>query len=378
MISLDPALAALLERARRVPLALNAIDWREPVEAVRRRFWTQMHAWESEGPALQEIRNLVVAGADGPLKARLYVPFAAGVTSPGLVFFHGGAFVMGDLESHEMLCRRLADAGRIRVLAVEYRLAPEHRWPAAPEDAMAATRWAIAHASEIAFDPARIGVGGDSAGGNLAAVVAQGLKRQDKLALAAQLLIYPCTQFLRMTPSQLRLQEGYVLTQAAQDFFMRQYIGDREAAYDWRASPLVSDDLAGLAPACVVTAGFDPLLDEGKVRCRGGDHQAVGAFVRGDGKRRRGRVATIARLLSDNVRKELSNARCEVGRSAVFHVEHTDGDLAADAAFIQIADHLHDGGDIGRGPADEQRVGVGLSGHRRRGLAGGLLAVVAF
>jgi acetyl esterase len=269
MITLDPALAALLERARRMPLALNAIalnavDWREPVEAVRRRFWMQMHSWESEGPALQEIRNLNVAGADGPLKARLYVPFAAGVTSPGLVFFHGGAFVMGDLESHEMLCRRLADAGRIRVLAVEYRLAPEHRWPAAPEDALAATRWAFAHAEELAFHPARIGVGGDSAGGNLAAVAAQGLKREGHAALAAQLLIYPCTQFLKMTPSQLRLQEGYVLTQAAQDFFMRQYIGERENAYDWRASPLVSDDLAGLAPACVVTAGFDPLLDEGK------------------------------------------------------------------------------------------------------------------
>ena len=259
MINLDPSLAALLERAK-----LRPFDWREPVDALRRQFWRQMHAWESEGPALAEIRDLMVDGAEGPLRARLYTPFAAGVTSPGLVFFHGGGFVMGDLDSHEMLCRRLADSGRLRVLSVAYRLAPENRWPAAPEDALAATRWAFAKAAEIGFDPARIGVGGDSAGGNLAAVVAQGLKREGHAPLKAQVLIYPCTQFLSMTPSQLRLQEGYVLTQAAQDFFVRQYLPNREAAHDWRASPLVTDDLAGLPPAYVVTAGFDPLLDEGK------------------------------------------------------------------------------------------------------------------
>jgi len=259
MFTIDPALKDLMERAR-----LRPFDWREPVDALRRQFWRQMHAWEAEGPALPDIREVRVDGADGPLRARLYTPFAAGLTGPGLVFFHGGGFVMGDLDSHEMLCRRLADSGRIRVLSVAYRLAPEHRWPAAPEDAMAATRFAFANAESLGFDPARIGVGGDSAGGNLAAVAAQGLARERHPPLAAQLLIYPCTQFLRMTPSQVRLQEGYVLTQAAQDFFVRQYLPDKAAAYDWRASPLLSDDLTGLAPAYVATAGFDPLLDEGK------------------------------------------------------------------------------------------------------------------
>lgn len=259
MIDLDPNLKALLDRARARPF-----DWRGPVDAMRRRFWRQMQAWEAEAPQLLEVRDLTVDGAAGPLKARLYTPFAAGVTSPGLVFLHGGGFVVGDLDSHDMLCRRLADAGRLRVLSVAYRLAPEHRWPAAPEDAMAATRWAFANAAALAFDPARIGVGGDSAGGNLSAVVAQGLKGDAHARLKAQVLIYPCTQFLKMTPSQLRLQEGYVLTQAAQDFFVRQYLPDRESVYDWRASPLVTDDLGGLPPAYVVTAGFDPLLDEGK------------------------------------------------------------------------------------------------------------------
>ena len=259
MITLDPALKAMLDRAR-----LKPMDWRAPVETLRREFWRQAHKLEAEGPSLLEIRNLQVGGAAGSLPARLYVPYAAGITSPGLVFFHGGGFVVGDLDSHEMLCRRIAASARIRVLSVAYRLAPEHRWPAAPEDALAATRWAFAHAGEIAFDPARIAVGGDSAGGNLSAVVAQGLKREGHAPLGAQVLIYPCTQFLKMTPSQISYKEGYFLTQAAQDFFVRQYLADKANVYDWRASPLIADDLAGLAPAYVVTAGFDPLLDEGK------------------------------------------------------------------------------------------------------------------
>lgn len=241
------------------------MNWRGSVSQVRAQFWRMMHDLESDAPQMHAVRELTVAGGDGPLPARLYTPFAVGApTGPGLVFFHGGGFVVGDLESHDVVCRRLADAARVRVLSVAYRLAPEHKFPAAPDDTLAATRWALEHAASIGFDPSRTGVGGDSAGGNLAAVVAQGFKREGHAPLKAQVLIYPCTQFLSMTPSQLRLQEGYVLTQAAQDFFVRQYLPNREAAHDWRASPLVTDDLAGLPPAYVVTAGFDPLLDEGK------------------------------------------------------------------------------------------------------------------
>jgi acetyl esterase len=199
------------------------------------------------------------------LPARLYTPFAAGAApGPGLVFFHGGGFVVGDLDSHEMMCRRLAASSKVRVISVAYRLAPEHRFPAGVEDADAATRAVVADADRFGMDPARIGVGGDSAGGSLTAVTAQSLKRSGGPALKAQLLIYPCTQFVQMTPSQVRLKEGYYLTQAAQDFFKDKYLRTREDAFDVRASPLLAEDLAGLPPALVITAGFDPLLDEGR------------------------------------------------------------------------------------------------------------------
>ncbi len=261
MLTLDPRLQAYLDKLRERP----GFDWRNTVEDARRMFWKQAHALETDAPAMLETRNLTVAGADGLLDARLYVPFAAGAgTGPGIVFFHGGGFVLGDLESHEMLCRRLADAGRLRVLSVAYRLAPEHRFPAAPEDAVAATTWASTYADAIGFDPARMGVAGDSAGGNLAAVVAQQVKSRGLAPLKAQILIYPCTQFLQMTPSQIRLKEGYMLTQAAQDFFRDKYLPNRECALDTRCSPLLENDLGGLPPAYIVTAGYDPLLDEGR------------------------------------------------------------------------------------------------------------------
>lgn len=261
MFPLDPTLQAYLDKLRERP----AFDWRSSVEEARRMFWKQAHRLEADAPAMLETRALTVDGAAGPLSARLYIPHAAGAPAgPGVVFFHGGGFVMGDLDSHEMLCRRLADGGRLRVLSVAYRLAPEHKFPAAPEDAIAATRWAFAHAAEIGFDPARIGVAGDSAGGNLAAVVAQQLKAREHTQVKAQALIYPCTQFLQMTPSQIRLKEGYMLTQAAQDFFRDKYLEKREDALDTRCSPLLENNLGGLPPALVITAQFDPLVDEGK------------------------------------------------------------------------------------------------------------------
>lgn len=258
---LDPRLKAHLDKLRERP----GFDWRSGVDEARRMFWKQAHALESDAPAMLETRALKIGGAEGLLDARLYLPFAAGAPAgPGIVFFHGGGFVVGDLDSHEMVCRRIADAAHCRVLSVAYRLAPEHRFPAAPEDAVAATLWAAAHADKIGFDPARIAVAGDSAGGNLAAVVAQQLKKRGGPRLKAQILLYPATQFLQMTPSQIRLKEGYMLTQAAQDFFRDQFLGAREDALDTRCSPLLENDLAGLPPALVVTATFDPLLDEGK------------------------------------------------------------------------------------------------------------------
>ncbi|MBL8549791.1 MAG: alpha/beta hydrolase [Hyphomonadaceae bacterium] len=260
-MALDPPLKALLDSLA----ALPKLDVKSNVAQARENFWKLTQRLEADAPALHEARALKVAGAAGQLDARLYTPFAAGAPiGPGLVFFHGGGFVIGDLESHEMLCRRLAAAGPVRVLSVAYRLAPEHRFPCAVDDALAATRWAFEHAGDIGFDAARIGVAGDSAGGALSAVVAQTLKREGGPKLAAQLLIYPCTQMMQMTPSQIRLREGYFLTQAAQDFFKDKYLARPEDAFDIRCSPILENDLFGLPPACIITAGFDPLLDEGK------------------------------------------------------------------------------------------------------------------
>lgn len=260
-MALDPPLKSLMDKLQRMA---PRVDLKASAAQAREHFWRAAQRFEADAPPLHDMRALKVQGAAGQLDARLYTPFAAGAgQGAGLVFFHGGGFVMGDLDSHEMLCRRLAAAGPLRVLSVAYRLAPEHRFPCAVDDAEAAMQWAFDHSAALGFDPARIGVGGDSAGGTLAAVTAQTFKRQGR-RLGAQLLIYPCTQMIQMTPSQMRLREGYFLTQAAQDFFKDKYLARREDAFDVRCSPLIENDLAGLAPAYVVTAGYDPLFDEGK------------------------------------------------------------------------------------------------------------------
>jgi acetyl esterase len=258
---LDPPIRALLDSLA----ALPQTDWKASAAQIRENFWKLTQRLEADAPLLHEVRALPVAGGAGPLAARLYTPLASGATSgPGLVYFHGGGFVIGDLDSHEMLCRRLAAAGPVRVLSVAYRLAPEHRFPCAVDDALAATNWALAHAAQIGFDPARVAVGGDSAGGALATVVAQTFKRAGGPPLRAQLLIYPCTQMMQMTPSQIRLREGYFLTQAAQDFFKEKYLSRPEDAFDVRCSPILENDLLGMPQTYLITAGFDPLLDEGK------------------------------------------------------------------------------------------------------------------
>jgi acetyl esterase len=256
-MKLDPHIAAWAKHFGAQP----DFDWRGPVEDVRRRFWRFAHDLETDAPALHDIRDVEVGGAEGKLPARLYTPIGAGVSGPGIVYFHGGAFVLGDLDSHELLCRRLADAAHMRVLSVAYRLAPEHRFPAAAEDAIAAARWAVSQGSEFGID-GRVAVAGDSAGGNLVAVVSQQTRKD--LALKAQLLIYPSTQWVEMTPSQVRLREGHLLTQAVQDFFKDKYLRSREDGYDTRASPLLENDLTGLPPAYIVTGALDPLRDEGK------------------------------------------------------------------------------------------------------------------
>jgi acetyl esterase len=208
--------------------------------------------------------DLSIPGPGGRIPARLYVPAAARSGGPLLVYFHAGGHTIGSNDSCEGACRFLADAAGIAVLSADYRHAPEDPFPAAADDALAAFRWVVAHAAELGADRARIAVGGDSAGGNLAAVVAQDT-RDDEVPPAFQLLIYPVTDYSKTYRSEELFATGFQLTKAQMDWYTTQYTGDDPAVVtDVRASPLLAEDLSGLAPALLLTAGFDPLRDEGE------------------------------------------------------------------------------------------------------------------
>jgi acetyl esterase len=207
-----------------------------------------------------EVRELKVPGAAGDLDARLYRPAGEGPW-PTTVFLHGGGFVIGDLDTHDQVCRRLCrDAGTV-VVAPDYRLAPEHPFPAGLDDAVAATRWAHEHLDELGGDH-RLAVGGDSAGGNLSAVVAQAMPD----AITAQLLVYPAVDVAGEYQSRVDNAEGYFLELAMMEWFFTHYTTDVEGVdpQDPRLSPLRAESLTGLPPAVVVTAEFDPLRDEGE------------------------------------------------------------------------------------------------------------------
>lgn len=208
------------------------------------------------------VTNLSLDGAAGPIDARLYRSAAS--RAPLLVFFHGGGFVIGDLDTHDDMCRLICRDGDVNVLSVDYRLAPEHKAPAASDDGLAAYRWALDHAAELGADPERVAVGGDSAGGNIAAVVAQRARDEQIRPPALQLLIYPWTNLTAETRSQALFASGYFLTKADLAWFTDHYLTDAPvSAADPRVSPALADNLSGLSPALVLTGGFDPLRDEG-------------------------------------------------------------------------------------------------------------------
>jgi acetyl esterase len=224
----------------------------------------QQSAMAGRSQPIGAVRDLDVDG----LAARLYTPRGASAGTGLLVFLHGGGFMYGDLDSHDATCRLLAEEAGVRVLAVDYRLAPEHPFPAAYDDALTAYRWAVKNAETLGADPHRIAVGGDSAGGNLAAVVAIAAAREG-LPLAFQLLVYPATDnFERSTRSFEMFGEGFYLTQQFMDLATDSYTPAAETRLDPRVSPLRDDVPAGLAPAYVCTAGFDPLRDEGEAYAR--------------------------------------------------------------------------------------------------------------
>lgn len=212
------------------------------------------------------IDNRLIAGPACDIALRIYTPLGAdaGAPLPGLVFFHGGGFVIGDLDTHDDLCRALSNQSGCRVVSVDYRLAPESCFPAAVEDCFAATRFVAAHGDQFGIRADQLAVGGDSAGGNLAAVVSQ-LARSDGPQIGFQLLIYPVTQLGGLdTPSMRESGKGYFLERQSMEWFTRLYCPDASLRNDPRLSPLLAKDFSALPPAYVVTAGFDPLRDEGR------------------------------------------------------------------------------------------------------------------
>jgi acetyl esterase len=261
-MTLDADFAAMIEQQAEAARAqpLPPLD-QLPPEMVRAGYRMQRQAQDQNAPKDVEARDLKVDGGAGEIPARLYRPAGAGDPSGLLVYFHGGGFVIGDLETHDGHCRRLAAGSGCRVLAVDYRLAPEHPFPAGHDDALAATKWAFSHASDLGADPARIAVGGDSAGGNLAASVAIDLKDDPTHRIAFQLLLYPGIWPDEETASRKAL-DGPVLTRASLDWFEKLLaaVGHPHA----HRAMLGSRELARAAPALVVTAGFDPLKDEGR------------------------------------------------------------------------------------------------------------------
>jgi acetyl esterase len=219
-----------------------------------------------DAPALAETRDLAATGRNGAIPLRLYRPLGAAVGAmlPALVYYHGGGWVIGDLDTHDVVCRQLANRAGCVVVAVDYRLAPEHAFPAAVEDAFDALCWVRDQAASLGIDPRQLAVGGDSAGGNLATVAALLARDGGSIRLRYQLLIYPATDFIGHYESQERLAEGYLLTRANQAWFQNQYLPNGTDRADWRASPRHAPSHAGLPPAYVLTAGYDPLSDEGE------------------------------------------------------------------------------------------------------------------
>ena len=232
---------------------------------------------QPDPPAVASVETLSCPGEAGPVPLRHYRGRGTvdGAVLPCLLYLHGGGWVIGDLDSHDQICRSLANHLGASVIAVDYRLAPEARFPAAVEDAAAALRFVVAQAGRLAVDPARIAVGGDSAGGNLAAVLALMGRDGSLPAPGFQMLLYPATDMAADTGSMQRFTEGYPLTTAGMRWFIDHYVPDPAQRADWRASPLRAASLAGTPPAFVMTCGHDPLLDEGIAYARRLDEEGV-------------------------------------------------------------------------------------------------------
>jgi len=260
---LDPDAAAVFRAFQEA--GRPAYETLTPAEA--REFYSQARFVSNpEPPELASVQPLTIPSPAGSIPARVYTPTQLRKTNglaPGLVFFHGGGWVIGDLDSHDVVCRKLADEGQLIVVSVDYRLAPEHKFPAAVDDSIAATKWIAEHAKQFGIDASRLCIGGDSAGGNLAAVVAIAARDGNGPAIAGQVLIYPAIDFAMTHPSHSEPETSILLTHSVISWFRDHYLNGAADVHDWRASPARAKTLVGLPPAYVLTAGADPLRDEG-------------------------------------------------------------------------------------------------------------------
>jgi acetyl esterase len=262
-VILDPDAAAVFKAfqdAGRPPYENGS-----PAEA-RELYLKARHVSNPEPPELQSVEAIAIPSPAGNIPARVYTPKTlrrSGGLAPCLVFFHGGGWVIGNLDSHDVVCRTLAHEGQLMVIAVDYRLSPEHKFPAAVEDSIAATEWISKNAADLGVDASRLMVGGDSAGGNLAAVGAIHARDTGGPKLAGQVLIYPGTDFRMTHPSHREPETSILLTHSVIRWFADHYLNSSADIDDWRASPARVENLAGLPPAYVLTAGADPLRDEG-------------------------------------------------------------------------------------------------------------------
>ena len=262
-MSLDPQVQNLLN--------LAAAAGRPPYHlldpaAARKQFRDTRAPLLPPRPEVASVEDRFIPGPAGPTAVRFYRPFgsAPGEVLPALVYFHGGGWTIGDLDTHDVICRELCNKARCATLSVDYRMGPEDKFPMAVEDSLAATCWLLDNAAKLDIDPRRVAVGGDSAGGNLATVVALLMRDRGRSDLCFQLLIYPVTDQAANTPSHSAFADGYMLTRDSIRYFQGNYLrtpGDHD---DWRASPLRAESVSRLPPALVITAGYDPLRDEGE------------------------------------------------------------------------------------------------------------------
>ena len=259
---LDPNVQGLMAR---MAAAGRPKIWEVTPEEGRQGFIAIARAVDVKDVPIGRIDNGVLPAPDRALPYRLYTPVNADARLlPGLVYFHGGGFVIGNIETHEGLCRLLANGSRCRVISVDYRLAPEHPFPAAVDDSLEVVRWVAGHSDALGIDRDRLAVGGDSAGGNLAAVVCQLIKHVGGPSIALQVLLCPGLDARHDTESFRAYGEGYFLEAKSVEWFSRHYTGSSADPRDVRLSPLLAADLAGLPAAHIHTAEFDPLRDEGK------------------------------------------------------------------------------------------------------------------